>query len=125
MEVALSQGQQGPFFANAVKTDTPAPASPQNAREPFSIQAVENKQKNGLAEQGEGNLKELLERTVYLMEAFDRSVKYELKEDAGVYQLQVIDMSDGRVVRKIPPDEVLRILEHLKEQLDDHVDVLA
>ena len=123
MEVAFSQGQQGPPFVNAV--NTPAPASPQNARELFSLQAVENKQKNGLTEQSGENLKELVEQTANLMDAFDRSLKYELKEDAGVYQIQVIDMSDGRVVRKIPPDEVLRILEHLKEQLADHVDVFA
>ena len=120
MEVMLSrESVVGPPYANTVK-------SPQRAQEPFSLQALQVVEKqNDLAAGGEDSLKGILERTVYLMEAYDRSVKYELIEEAGVYQIQVIDMSDGRVVRKVPPDEVLKIVEHLKEQLDDHVDVFA
>jgi uncharacterized FlaG/YvyC family protein len=46
-------------------------------------------------------------------------------EDAGVVQIQVIDARDGRVVRKIPADEVVKFIEGLREQLDDHMDVWA
>jgi len=71
-------------------------------------------------------LQDVLKRTAELVSIGDRGLKFEMVEEAGVYQLQVIDMSDGRVVRKVPPDEVLKMVAHLKEQLlDDFVDVYA
>ena len=70
-------------------------------------------------------LRDVLKRTAELVSIGDRGLKFEMVEDAGVYQLQVIDMSDGRVVRKIPPDEVLKMVALLKEQMSDRVDVLA
>ena len=70
-------------------------------------------------------LRDVLKRTADLLSVGDRGLKYEMVEDSDVYQLQVIDMTDGRVVRKVPPDEVMNMIKHLKEQLSDHVDVLA
>ena len=70
-------------------------------------------------------LRDVLKRTADLLSVGDRGLKFEMVEDADMYQLQVIDMSDGRVVRKIPPDEVMELITHLKEQISDHVDVLA
>ena len=71
------------------------------------------------------DIREVLERTIELVSIGDRGIKFEMVEDADMYQIHVIDMSDGRVVRKIPPDEVLKMITHLKEQMSDHVDVLA
>jgi len=68
---------------------------------------------------------ELVKRSAELLSTFDRQLKYEVKEDAGVVQVQVIDPRDGRVVRKVPADEVIKFLEHIKNQIDDRVDVLA
>jgi uncharacterized FlaG/YvyC family protein len=62
---------------------------------------------------------------------FDRELKYEVLEDVGLVQVQVIDVNDGRVVRKIPTDEVIkfiRVIKTMKEKkakIDDRVDVLA
>ena len=61
--------------------------------------------------------RDLLERTADLLTTYDRALKFEMVEDAGIYQMQVIDMTDGRVVRKIPPDEVLKFIVYLKEQM--------
>ena len=71
------------------------------------------------------DIREVLKRTVELVSIGDRGIKFEMVEDADMYQIHVIDMSDGRIVRKIPPDEVLKLITHLKEQMSDHVDVLA
>jgi uncharacterized FlaG/YvyC family protein len=68
---------------------------------------------------------ELVKRSAELLSTFDRELKYEVKDDAGVVQIQVIDPRDGRVVRKIPADEVIKFLKHMKEQIDDRVNVLA
>jgi uncharacterized FlaG/YvyC family protein len=67
----------------------------------------------------------LMEQTATLLSRFDRELKYEVREDAGLVQIQVIDARDGRVVRKIPADEVVQFIANLREQFDDHMDVLA
>ena len=72
--------------------------------------------------------KTVSERTAELLSMLDRKVKFEVLEDAGVVQIQVIDAQDGKVVRKIPADEVIRFLELMKdrmERIDDGVDVRA
>ncbi|MDR1622665.1 MAG: flagellar protein FlaG [Synergistaceae bacterium] len=69
--------------------------------------------------------KKALSRTVELLSIFGRELKYEVMEDAGVVQIQVIDAADGRVIRKIPADEVIKLIEAMKEKIDDRVDVLA
>ena len=66
------------------------------------------------------------EQLAELLSIFDREVKFEILEDVGVVQIQVIDTRDGSVVRKIPLDEVIRFMEfvkNLKERTDDGVDV--
>jgi len=71
-------------------------------------------------------LRDVLKRTGELLSIGDRGLKFVLVEDADVYQLQVIDMTDGRVVRKVPPDEILRLITHFRDQLVcDYVDVMA
>jgi uncharacterized FlaG/YvyC family protein len=61
----------------------------------------------------------LMDQTAELLSRFDRKLKYEVLEDAGTVQIQVIDVRDGRVVRKIPADEVVKFIESLREQLDN------
>jgi uncharacterized FlaG/YvyC family protein len=74
-------------------------------------------------EEGYGLLVALMDQTAELLSRFDRELKYEVIEDAGMVQIQVIDTRDGRVVRKIPADEVIKFIEGLREQLDGHMDV--
>jgi uncharacterized FlaG/YvyC family protein len=67
----------------------------------------------------------LVEHTADLLSMFDRELKYEILKEAGVVQLQVIDGRDGKIVRKVPADEVIKFLKAMKEQIDDRVDVWA
>jgi uncharacterized FlaG/YvyC family protein len=69
--------------------------------------------------------KKALSQTAELLSGFGRELKYEVLEDAGVVQIQVIDANDGRVVRKIPADEVIKFILAMKEKVDDRVDVWA
>ena len=75
------------------------------------------------------HLRDVLKKTGDLLSMGDRSLKFELIEAADLYQLQVIDTSSGKVVRKIPPDEVLKLISYFREQLTteilDHVDTWA
>ena len=73
-------------------------------------------------------LRDVLSRAADLLSIGDRGLKFEMVEDADLYQMQVVDMTDGRVVRKVPPDEIMKMITQLKEQisdLSDRVDVFA
>jgi uncharacterized FlaG/YvyC family protein len=69
--------------------------------------------------------KKALSQAADLLSAFDRELKYEVLEEAEVVQIQVIDVKTGRIVRKIPADEVIKFIKTMKEKIDDRVDVLA
>ena len=102
MEVRLPRGTPN---ANSV-----ANTSQNVGAESFATLQASNKEALNQADQEDFEqkdvLRDVIKRTVNLLSLGDRGLKYEMIEDAGVYQLQVIDMTDGRVVRKIPPDEV-------------------
>jgi flagellar protein FlaG len=69
--------------------------------------------------------REVLKRTSELASMLDRDLKFEVHEDSGIVQIQVIDTTDGRVVRKIPADEVLKLVAHIRERMSERVDVRA
>ncbi|GHV33695.1 hypothetical protein FACS1894187_02680 [Synergistales bacterium] len=53
-----------------------------------------------------------------ILSVFDRSLRYEVIEEAELVQLHIIDNRDGTVVRKIPTDVVVEFVKTLKEKLD-------
>lgn len=57
--------------------------------------------------------------------AFDRSLKFEYRKEANIYQVSVIDTAKDEVVRKIPPDEVVRFMERIGEIFGALLDVNA
>ena len=63
------------------------------------------------------DLKDLLRRTTDAVEALGpsgRHLKYE-----------VIDTLDGNIVRKVPADEIVKLVSRIRETLDDRLDVVA
>jgi flagellar protein FlaG len=70
-------------------------------------------------------LRDVMKRTSELASVLDRSLKFEIHEDADMVQIHVIDTTDGRIVRKIPSDEVLKLVAQIKEKMSDRVDVKA
>ena len=74
------------------------------------------------------DLKDLLRRTTDAVEALGpsgRHLKYEVIDEAGLVQVQVIDTLDGNIVRKIPADEIVKLVSRIRETLDDRLDVVA
>jgi uncharacterized FlaG/YvyC family protein len=55
----------------------------------------------------------------------DRDLKFEVHDESGIVQIQVIDTTDGRVIRKIPADEVLKLVASIREKMSERVDVKA
>ena len=105
---------------------TIVPKQPPPAGAIESVKAVESVEgEEAAAELSRATVTELVKGTAEVLSTFDRSLKYEVRDDAGVVQVQVIDPRDGRVVRKIPADEVIKFIEQMKAQIDDRVDILA
>ena len=57
--------------------------------------------------------------------AFDRALKFEYRKEANIYQVSVIDTAKDEVVRKIPPDEVVRFMERIGDIFGAMLDVNA
>ena len=60
-------------------------------------------------------LQQVLQKTEKLAQIFDRQLRFEVLHEAGdVLQVQVIDTETDKVIRKIPPDEVVRLMERMQ-----------
>ena len=60
-------------------------------------------------------LQQVLQKTEKLAQIFDRQLRFEVLHEAGdVLQVQVIDTETDKVVRKIPPDEVVHMMERMQ-----------
>ena len=46
-------------------------------------------------------------------------------DEVGLIQVQVIDTLDGNIVRKIPADEIVKLVSRIRETLDEWLDVVA
>ena len=61
-------------------------------------------------------LKEALKAADRLSEYSNRRLKFEYQKEADVFQVSVVDGEEGgEVIRKIPPDGILRMIENLKK----------
>jgi flagellar protein FlaG len=59
-------------------------------------------------------LKEALKAAERLSDYSNRRLKFEYQEEADVFQVSVVDGND-EIIRKIPPDSILRMIENLKK----------
>ena len=54
----------------------------------------------------------------------NRKLKFEYREEADVYQITVVD-EDDEVIRKIPADSILRVIENMDRMLGFSIDTKA
>lgn len=73
----------------------------------------------------EGSLKHAVDQANEISVMFDRGLRFEYRREADVYQVSVIDTAKDEVVRKIPPDEVVRFIERIKDMFGAMLDVQA
>lgn len=115
MEVLRSSALEG--TANHVSEAVMPVVSPGKAagyvHEPIKKHVTEEKLKDAVAQANS------------LSVMFDRSLKFEYRQEADIYQVSVIDTSKDEVVRKIPPDEVVRFIESIKDLFGAMLDVQA
>ena len=72
-------------------------------------------------------LQAILEKTAEISKIFNskRKIKYEVIEEADLVQIQVIDTDDGKIIRKIPADEIVELVKKLHDILSERLDVKA
>jgi uncharacterized FlaG/YvyC family protein len=87
-------------------------------------QGGETAEANAFSLDTEGQ-REAVKRTSELVSMLDRDLKFEVHDDSGIVQIQVNDTTDGRIVRKIPADEVLKLVASIREKMRERVDVKA
>ena len=55
----------------------------------------------------------------------NRHLKFEVIDEAGLVQVQVIDTIDGNIVRKIPSDAIVKLVSRIRETLNERLDIVA
>ena len=82
------------------------------------------KEKDGLSRD---MLKEVLDKTLEVVDLLTprRHLEYEVIEEADIVQVQVVNSDDGSIVRKIPADDVVKLVEQIHKILSERLDVKA
>ena len=71
-------------------------------------------------------LKEALKAAEKLSDYSNRRLKFEYQEEADVFQVSVVDDDGaGEVIRKIPPDSILRMIESVRKYVGTSLDTKA
>ncbi len=71
-------------------------------------------------------LLQTLDKAEQIAKTFDRQLRFELREEAGLFQVEVLDLNDDKkVIRKIPPDGVVNFIAHVREMLGAMIDINA
>jgi flagellar protein FlaG len=60
---------------------------------------------------------EALRKAEQTSRIFGRDLKFRYRKEADVYQVEVIDRAEDKVIRKIPPDEVVKLIENINKML--------
>lgn len=64
------------------------------------------------------DLSEAVSRIQDYVQSVQRELRFSIDKDSGRTVIKVVDSSTNKVIRQIPPQEVLAIAKHLKELQD-------
>jgi flagellar protein FlaG len=62
---------------------------------------------------------ESLSRLESLPQIIQRSLEFRVDDDTGKQVIRVIDSDTGKLIRQIPPEEVLNVISRAQDTLDD------
>lgn len=76
------------------------------------------KDKTDRREYSKEDIKSAIRKAEQMAMIFDRSLKFKYIEEANIYQVHVIDHANNdKVIRKIPPDELVHFIAAVNEML--------
>ena len=109
------------------KTRAPATlAQKQDAAVNAMVSAMDATSAHAAEDMDRNDLKDVLDKTVEavnLLAPPHRHLKYEVVDEAELIQVQVVNTDDGSIVRKIPSDDVVKLVEHLRKILSERFEV--
>ncbi|MBR1672007.1 MAG: flagellar protein FlaG [Fretibacterium sp.] len=81
-------------------------------------------EQNGLTKD---ELKDVLDKTLEVVDllAPRRHLEYEVVEEADIVQVHVVNTDDGSIVRKIPSDAIVKLVEQIHKILADRFEIEA
>ena len=110
----LSQGNSMPKAADA---DLGSIVYKKEGINSEKLQAKTNNETN-LREYSKEDIKSAIRKAEQMAMIFDRSLKFKYVEEANIYQVHVIDHANNdKVIRKIPPDELVHFIAAVNEML--------
>ncbi|MDN5346736.1 MAG: flagellar protein FlaG [Clostridia bacterium] len=101
-----------PVVLNQVQAQTRQPAVQEMKK--ISITAEEERQ----GQEQKGTPQDNLERSVRQLnlatELFDIKLRFKIDDESGELYVLVIDVSEGKVIRRIPPEKVINVAGQMK-----------
>ncbi len=89
-----------------------------------AVEAEPEQEKEALSREA---LKDVLDKTLEVVDLLTphRHLEYEVIEEADIVQVQVVNTDDGSIVRKIPGDDIVKLVEQIHKVLSERLDVKA
>jgi flagellar protein FlaG len=110
--------------ANTHSTNGSPPLTPRAAQ---AVQVAKAKAERLVPEAPDPKVTEALQQIfgLSLPEAVNSRVELNVDQDAGIVVGRVINKETGEVIREIPPESIVRLIEATKRALGPLVDVFA
>lgn len=101
-----------PLILNQVQSQTQKPVV-QDAKR-INITAEEDRQEQGQSGYSPENLERSVEKLNAATELFNIKLRFKLDHEKGEIYVLVIDAAEGKVIRRVPPESVLKIANQIQ-----------
>lgn len=129
MEIPSSANRSSPAPGEQGTPKPPAPAvsaQPQAQVEATqTAQAVQATEQTGAADLSPDQLEQMAEEMQTFIGSFNRSLQFKVDEDSGRNVVTVLDGDTGDVIRQIPSEELLDVINRLNEASGGLLDTKA
>lgn len=112
---ALTPGEPGPL----------KPVAPAEAEATQTAQAVQAVEQTQAADLSPDQLEQMAEEMQTFIGSFNRSLQFKVDEDSGRNVVTVLDSDTGDVIRQIPSEELLDVINRLNEASGGLLDTQA
>jgi flagellar protein FlaG len=103
-----------PLILNQVQSQTQKPAV-QDAKKINVDSEQEKRRQEGQAGYSQGNLEQAVEKLNAATELFNIKLRFKLDHEKGEIYVLVIDAKEGKIIRRIPPENVLKVASQMQQ----------
>jgi len=102
-----------PLVLNQVQSQTQKPIV-QDTKKINVDSEQEKRQQEGKAGYSQGDLEQAVEKLNAATDLFNIKLRFKLDHEKGEIYVLVIDASEGKVIRRIPPENVLKVTSQMQ-----------